>query len=180
MRIRKSSNARLYRRKSESSEEDETGLEGDSEFNESMEQGRAIKRGDVIGKRIRFVLQRDLLYHDKEEYQEREIIVELESGLRFSLDGQAEVLDAATGFGLIFPYAGKDGLYCEIDARSDANLSSPIEKMIRPYGYRFSCGVVLGNGFILIGGFDIAGNGALFMRPCPETMALMEPFELPA
>jgi hypothetical protein len=115
----------------------------------------------------------------KDEFQEREIVIELESGLRFSLERSTEVLDPLTGFGLIYPYPKTEGLYIEIDARSNANLDSPVKRIMRPYGYIFNCGLVLENDFIIIDGFAMTGNGALFMRIDQETMALMEPFELP-
>src|SRR4051812_47180185 len=66
-------------------------------FTETMKQKTPIIRTDVIGKRIRFILQRDLPYNKEQEFQERHVIIELESGLRFGLQQDDEIIDARTG-----------------------------------------------------------------------------------
>lgn len=91
----------------------------------SMKENVPITRAEVIGKCVRCILQRDR----EKAYQEREIVVELESGLRFSLESRdKEVLDSATGLGFIYPYLGSKKLYCEISASSNAELRSPIKR----------------------------------------------------
>jgi hypothetical protein len=152
--------------------------EGLNNFDD-MEQSRPMSRKDVIGKRVRCVFQSDVSCDAEAEFQEREIVIELETGLRFALRQETEVLDPVTGLARVHSYPGTAGLYRELDSSSDLNLNSPIKAMIQPYGYKFVCGIVLENGFVLIEGFSMQGNGVLFMKPCSETMAEMQKLELP-
>jgi hypothetical protein len=145
-----------------------------------MEQSKPITREEVIGKRVKFVLQLDLPYDKKEDYQDRLIIIELESGLRFLLVDEKEVLDKETGFGIIYPYVGSRGLYCEIDSQSNANLRSPIKGLFLPSGWIYGTGVLLENGFIIYTGFGMQENGVLFHASHPENPSEMVAFELPS
>ena len=145
-----------------------------------MEQSKPITREEVIGKHVSFVLQCDLPYDKKDDYQDRLIIIELESGLRFSLERQTEVLDKETGFGFIYPYVASRGLYREMDSQRDANLRSPIKAMFLPFGWKFGCGVLLENGFVIYPGFGQQENGVLFLASDPQLLSSMPAFELPS
>ena len=128
-----------------------------------------IKKVDVIGKRIRSVYHLKLPYDQKEKYQGRLIIVELDSGLRFSLRQEHRVINEQTGKVSISRYAGTAGLEVVIDSDAEAHVGSPIKTVIIPYEWEFSFGLLLENGYVLHDGFGESDNGALFYLPSPET-----------
>ena len=144
-----------------------------------MQYNIPIKRDEVIGKRINCIWQFDLPYDVEKEYLERLIAIELESGLRISLDADTEVPDTKTGFGLIYPYVASTVFYPEIDARRNVNLNSPVKAMFLPYGWKFSIGFLLENGFVIHNAINMTENLASLYKPGAGTMASMRIFELP-
>ncbi len=138
-----------------------------------------LRREDVIGRLINSVGHFDLPYDNEKRFQERLIIVELESGLRFALQQASEIVDPKLNAGRIYPFLLTAPLTPFVDGQTDPNLRSPVNALTLPYGWQCSCGVVLINGFVLHDGFSSWGNGALFYKPDQQTRLAMLDFELP-
>lgn len=136
-----------------------------------------IKKHEIIGKRVRSVIRinEETLKGD----QFCLFVIEIESGLRFTLEREAEIIDPLTNYGLIYPYlAVEKGMFwkmacdiiwkckLELDSSINPNLDSPIQAMFLPHGAKYLCGLLLENGFIMCDGFPLGGGNALaFFNP---------------
>jgi hypothetical protein len=54
---------------------------------------------------------------------------------------------------------------------NESNLSSAIQKIVRPYDWLYSFGVMLENGVSIHDSFSCWENGAIIYRPSPQTLA---------
>jgi len=144
----------------------------------TSERRKPITREDVLGKRIRRVFHVDLPRTEK--FQPRSIVIELESGLRFSLEQDSKVVDPVSGLGVLFPYPNSKGLNPVLEAAHEPNLDSPVKAMVTPYGWEYDCGVRLENGYVIHDGFSDWDNGVVFYLPDAETKAALVEFDLPS
>lgn len=144
-----------------------------------MEAEHLIYREDVIGKRIKRVSHFNLPFDPEGEFQERLIIVELETGLRFSLQKETNVLDPVSGLALIYSYEEQKELELVVDIKSEPNLESFIKSIALPYGWDNRVALILENGFVMHDGFSMWDNGVVFYVPTPPVEESMAEIELP-
>jgi hypothetical protein len=138
-----------------------------------------IKKREIIGGRIRRVCHVNLPKDPEEDFQERLIVVEMESGLKFTLQQESKITDPQTGKGLVFPDSGQLKLETVIDSSEKGDLNSPVASLVFPYGWTNSLGVLLENSFAMYDGFSDWDNGVLFHRVGDETRSNLVPFDLP-
>jgi hypothetical protein len=120
----------------------------------------------------------------------------LESGLRFALERESEIIDPLTNYGLIYPYlAVENGMFgkiagniiwkfkLELDTSINRNLDSPIQAVFLPDGRKYFCGLLLENGFVMCDGFPLWGGNVLsFYKPKiarPIDVVFNDPFDSP-
>jgi hypothetical protein len=118
-----------------------------------------IKRDDVIGQKINQVFHVDLPYKEKDRFQERLIVIELETGLQFTLEQELEILDANSQDGMIYSYTKNEKMTLVLNRNTEKNLNSPIKETVIPYTWTYNFGLVLENGFVLHDGFSSWENG---------------------
>lgn len=130
-----------------------------------MEAKKLIYRDEIIGKRISRVFHFNVRYDREKEFQERLIVVELETGLRFAIQSENDVLDPVSGMALIYPSLDTSlelDVELSLPDESEKNFNSPIRSIVLPYGWTNSIGLILENGFCLHDGFSMWGNSANF------------------
>ena len=76
-----------------------------------------IRKDEIIGKHIKNVFEIDLPYDAKEKWQQRIIVVELESGLKLSLEQQPKIVDLASNMAFVYPF-------------SDPLIAGPVRKAL--------------------------------------------------
>lgn len=143
-----------------------------------MENRKAIKRHEIIGKLVRSIFHVDLPFDKEQQYQNRLIVVELESGLRFSLQQGAEILDPISGVGFVYPYVESAKMNLVLESSREPNLVSPIQTLVLPYGWKDEFGLVLENGFALHSSFSDGENIAQFYHPDARTKSSLVQFDL--
>lgn len=142
-----------------------------------MQRDNLLKNEDVIGKFIRRVCHVDL--PAKDDFQERLIIVEMESGVRFNVLQDHQIFDRATNLGVVYKYFGDEcALKPVFERGSNKDLESPVRTMIIPYEAKYRCGVILENGFALYEGFSMWDSGAIFHLPDSSTKESLMEFRL--
>lgn len=132
-----------------------------------------IKKWEIMGKRVRSVskLNKELVGEDQWFCL---FVLELESGLRFTLERESEVINPLTNYGLIYPYlTAENGMFgktasniiyefkLELDTSINPNLDSPIQAVFLPAGAKYFCGLVLENGFVMRDSFPLWGGNVL-------------------
>ena len=144
-----------------------------------MNRTTPLKKSYIIGKQILSVSHIDLRYDNDKNFQERLILIELESGLRFTLQQESNIIDTVSKVSRIYPYSNSNPQVVVLRSDAESNLRSPIKALAIPFGWKDSCAVILQNGFALYDGFSSRDNGVLFVRPAPETRASLVEFHLP-
>lgn len=139
-----------------------------------------IAQDEIIGVRILQVKHVHLRYYGEHRYEERLVVVRLESGLQFSLQQDISSLsNTGAGFVRIYPYTGCEAGDVAFDSHSDRNLDSPITRVVREYESEFEFALVLENGFVLHNGYSLWGNSADLDKNMPEFESNFEDLNLP-
>lgn len=144
-----------------------------------MESRTPIIKEQIIGKLIAFVHHVDLPYDAKERFQQRLIVIELQSGLRFALQQGEDVFHKDSRLGIIYPHTDILGLQAVLTFETDPNLRSPIRSLFIPFRWKDSPGVALENGFVLHDGFSERDNAVSFYKPGLQTIPNLVEFDLP-
>ena len=142
-----------------------------------MKLARPILRSEIIGHRVSGVYELDLRV--VEDFQERAIIVELESGLRFSIRSESAIVDSATGLALIFPWGGSDAGTSVSPRENKEALRSPITDVFSPYEWEHSLGLMLENRWVLHEGFSMTDNGTMLYQPDFKSIEHFIPLKMP-
>jgi len=103
----------------------------------------AIRKREIIGARIRRVCYLNLPKGPEGDFQERLIVVEMESGLKFTLEQENAIVDPQTGKGLIYPYSGSTTFEVVVDSAKDPNLNSPVHSVVLTHGWKNCVGIIL-------------------------------------
>lgn len=138
---------------------------------------RLLTRNDILGARIRRVFEIPLPVDG--DFQPNHIIAELDSGLQIPFQQEQEIaLDPSKPARL----AGSDKpILAEptLDQEKNPELNSPIVGVFLPWGWDYSLGILLQNGFVLHEGFSLYSNGVMLYHPAESTSSAFIPLILP-